>query len=496
MKKLLSLSILACLYLFQISRAHAAHEIQITNFAFAPQELQISVGDSVRWTNLDGSPHTVTATDNSFDSGNLGSGQSFTRVFTTAGSFPYVCAYHSNMTGVIHVGQSGGSDTTWHELPSPTALPLNDIRFVSDELGWIAGDQGILRTTDGGDHWALAVTPEDMEAVYFINATEGWACGNNGAVLHSTNGGQNWSAQVSGEVEKLRDIWFADANNGWAVGRDGILIHTNDGGQNWSPQSSPATDDLRGVHMLDIQRGWAVGSRGLILYTENGGLNWNTQLSSPNGEEDDFEAIFALNADTAWVSGGQGRIFVTFNGGSNWTPQASGATTVLNDIHFAYADEGLTAGAGGYIAHGMAAGGMWHTLQPPAFVSFNGVWVQNSSRQFVVCGDGRIFRRGDGTSSGIDDQLPVQANFFLLHANYPNPFNPSTTIEFTMSRQAAAHLEVFDILGRSVRTLVDGQIGAGLHRIQFSGADLSSGKYFFRLESEGHAQTRIMTLMK
>ncbi len=75
----------------------------IEGFAFDPQEISIEVGDEVTWTNNDGTAHTVTADDDSFDSGNLSGGDTFSQTFDEAGEFAYHCNIHSSMTGTITV---------------------------------------------------------------------------------------------------------------------------------------------------------------------------------------------------------------------------------------------------------------------------------------------------------------------------------------------------------------------------------------------------------
>jgi plastocyanin len=71
---------------------------------FEPTTLAIAVGETVRWFNDDALPHTVSATDGSWDSSNLAPGASFERTFETAGSYPYLCRYHPGMVGTIEVG--------------------------------------------------------------------------------------------------------------------------------------------------------------------------------------------------------------------------------------------------------------------------------------------------------------------------------------------------------------------------------------------------------
>ncbi len=474
----------------------ATHQVNIMNSAFMPSELTIQPGDSVIWTNDDSMPHTVTATDGSFDSNYMPNGATFSHVFESSGPHPYVCLYHSNMTGVVQVGEPSGGDTIWTELTSPTSLPLLDIRFWDSDLGWIAGQAGLLRTTNGGDSWTLFQTADDAEAVFFISESEGWACGNDGMILHSTNGGVGWSPQNSGVGEKLRDIWFADENNGWACGRDGLLIHTTDGGQSWSPQSSPATDDLRGIHMLDGQTGWIVGSDGLIMFTSNAGQNWETQLSVPGGEEDEFEAVFALDADRAWAVGGQGRIYATNNGGESWDPQSSGTTVALMDVHFRSLDNGWVCGGGGFLAQSSESGSMWHTQTPPVVSTFNSVFFVDGTLGFLVTGDGRIFRRADVIEDIRDPNTNSIVASSLLASNYPNPFNPATTIDFTIPMSGLVTLQVFDVLGREVETLVNRSLTAGSYSVPFVGLNEPSGIYFYRLNAGGQVFTRTMTLLK
>jgi plastocyanin len=77
--------------------------VTIQGFAFSPSNMSVSVGDTVVWTNRDGVAHTVTSNTGIWDSGTLGQNQSFTRVFSSAGSFPYHCTIHPSMTGTITV---------------------------------------------------------------------------------------------------------------------------------------------------------------------------------------------------------------------------------------------------------------------------------------------------------------------------------------------------------------------------------------------------------
>ena len=85
---------------------------------------------------------------------------------------------------------------------------------------------------------------------------------------------------------------------------------------------------------------------------------------------------------------------------------------------------------------------------------------------------------------------------FSLGQNYPNPFNPSTVIDYVVPRTTFVTLEVFDLLGRVVRTLVSGEQGFGPHSIRFDGAGLSSGVYFYRLKADAQAQTKKLMVLR
>ena len=89
-----------------------------------------------------------------------------------------------------------------------------------------------------------------------------------------------------------------------------------------------------------------------------------------------------------------------------------------------------------------------------------------------------------------------------LRQNYPNPFNASTSIYYQLDSPGSASLEVFNILGQSVRKLVDGETQpAGLYHVVWDGTDesgqiVSSGMYFYRLVTDGQTVCRKMVLLK
>jgi uncharacterized protein (DUF362 family) len=106
---------------------------------------------------------------------------------------------------------------------------------------------------------------------------------------------------------------------------------------------------------------------------------------------------------------------------------------------------------------------------------------------------------GDGTSlatSVSPHTSPQQPTGFQLCSNFPNPFNPSTMIVFSLPRNAPVTLRVYDITGRVIETLVNGDVPAGEHRMQWSAQGLASGVYLCRMESKEFSQTIRMMYMK
>ncbi len=87
-------------------------------------------------------------------------------------------------------------------------------------------------------------------------------------------------------------------------------------------------------------------------------------------------------------------------------------------------------------------------------------------------------------------------NNYALEQNYPNPFNPSTNISFTMPHSSKVKLVVFNSLGEEIATLINGELEAGYHTVQFNANGLTSGIYFYQLISDGFSQTKKMILTK
>jgi len=273
--------------------------------------------------------------------------------------------------------------------PLPAGDPLWEIVFDDVDHGWAVGDHGVIvRTTDGGASWSLQdsgvlVTLRD---VWFADGVNGWAVGDFGTILRTTNGGASWVRQISGTTENLMGVSFADAPNGWAVGGGGTVLHTTNGGTTWTPQTSGVSVYLLSVYAVSPTTACAVGTAGNIRHTTDGGANWTPQTSGTAGY---LECVWFTDSAHGWAVGESGTILVTSNGGTTWTPQTSNTTSPLISVQFVDALNGWTCGLSA-IRTTDDGGLTWDTVTSPVM---GGIWAALS---FPDASHGRITSYSDG----------------------------------------------------------------------------------------------------
>jgi plastocyanin len=120
--------------------------VNISGLAFAPASVSVNVGDTVTWTNNDaGIPHTVSANNGAFDSGQLSTGQTFSQTFNTAGTVAYHCNVHPQMTGTVVVAAAGGGATT----PAAGTTPASGATTAPPAVGSGLADGGGVHSADG-----------------------------------------------------------------------------------------------------------------------------------------------------------------------------------------------------------------------------------------------------------------------------------------------------------------------------------------------------------
>ncbi len=107
-----------------------------------------------------------------------------------------------------------------------------------------------------------------------------------------------------------------------------------------------------------------------------------------------------------------------------------------------------------------------------------------------------LYNLGGGTVGIRDQEITVVPASFSLSQNFPNPFNPSTTIQYSLPKAENVTLKIYNLLGEEVRTLVEDYQQAGKHSVQFNASNLASGIYFYRLQAGSFVETKKMVLLR
>jgi photosystem II stability/assembly factor-like uncharacterized protein len=346
-------------------------------------------------------------------------------------------------------------------MNSPTNEELISIIFTNENTGWTGSYHGkkIYKSTNGGLSWTEQQFQayDFITAIYFINNSNGWLSlyegllKNTSKIMKTTNEGVNWIEVLSFEG-KLQDIFFINPITGWTIGLGGRILKTTNGGYNWFKQISNTENGLNSVFFINANTGFAVGYHATILITTDGGNNWiNRSIAGSNIELHDVKLS---DNNNGFIVGSGGTILKTSDGGNNWINVISGTNHLLKSI---------------------------------SLINNNG-WIVGSFRTILKTTNG-----GGIVNIYEPTIMPVQFN---LHQNYPNPFNPVTNISFSVAKSQLVKVIVYDINGKLVEVLLDKFINSGNYNIMFDGSKLSSGVYFYKIQTEGFSDTKKMILAK
>jgi photosystem II stability/assembly factor-like uncharacterized protein len=269
-------------------------------------------------------------------------------------------------------------------------------------------------------------TIQNINDVSFVDENNGWICGRQGNILHTTDGGQNWQYQRQALDSELSCIFFVDALNGWCSGFEpasggSMILHTTDGGETWTEQNLPTYMEHFGLFFIDSQKGWAVGGKVNvypnvstdleILTTNNGGETWQVQLAQ------DFapvqRRVYFIDENVGF-SIGDGGIMKTTNGGNNWFDSYN-SYNQLTDIFFEDENFGWAVGFGVVNAANVPlllrtsdGGATWTSEYFTDYENeiFNGVRFTDSLNGWAVGGksiDDRVMRTYDGGETWVEE---------------------------------------------------------------------------------------------
>lgn len=174
---------------------------------------------------------------------------------------------------------------------------------------------------------------------------------------------------------------------------------------------------------------------------------------------------------------------------------------------FVYRGENVPELSGAYVYADFVVGTVWSFEYDGSNVSNHMVlgelgsnsvvgFGEDQQQELYICSfDGFIYTFRSESPTALDDQNALPRRITLF-PNYPNPFNPSTTISFELSEPRLVELKVYNSRGQEIVNLINQTMNAGQHDIRFDAGDLASGIYFYTLKTSQSQQTRRMTLIK
>ena len=381
------------------------------------------------------------------------------------------------------------------------------VSFSSENTGFSTANGITKKTTNGGYNWS-SLSGGNLTGIFFINNSTGWVVGYPGYIGKTTNG-SSFTQQPTGIQDRLNEVFFLNENTGWVVGGDfsnEVIFKTTNGGTNWITQTSGTSNKLFSVHFINENTGWAAGgpSSPKIIKTTNSGQNWFTQntsvISTPL-----YSVMFA-NENTGWaVAGylGGETIIKTTDGGQNWFSQSSGDTRYLRDCYVIDSLRSVAVGQGGKIITTTNGGENWNVITTGSSVELWAVDFASDSIGYAI-GSNAVLKTTNGGLTFYTENSNQIPDMFLLEQNYPNPFNSVTSIKFKVAstspylllRGTPVSLKVYNLLGREVAVLVNGYLQLGTYQVNFNAENLTSGIYFYRLETDSFSETKKLVLMK
>ena len=397
---------------------------------------------------------------------------------------------------ILFCSISGVVLSQWFELSSGTNEQINSVFFLDESLGWAAGNNILLKSSDGGDNWMQIQLSGNNNSVFFINDYIGWVCNSDGKILKTTDGGNNWVINYSLENLELTSISFLNENIGIASGYNRTILVTSDGGENWISTLSQSYDHLLKTYIYSADLMFVMGGNGLVYRSTDSGANWDSlNVGMPNA----LYGISFISPLTGFVFGCCGAYFKTTDGGDTW--QNHDYITPGDIIYSSsFVDEytGWAVGEIGWLLKTTDGGDTWFENGPPKNEEYRSIIFVNEDVGFVVGSNGTILKtvNGGGSSTSVSENGDLTPVAFQLCQNYPNPFNPTTIISYSVPENSYVTLKVYDILSNVVTDLVNERKEAGNCSVSFDASGLSSGIYFYQLQTSNFIQTKKMVLLK
>jgi len=267
---------------------------------------------------------------------------------------------------VSSFGQTGGGATVAlpispaHAWADPTHAMLLDAAHAGARLVAV-GEHGIIELSDdGGRTYRQAKqvpASTTLSSVYFSDAQHGWAVGQWGVILATTDGGETWALQRSDTSidQPLFTVYFQDAQHGWAAGLWSLLLKTDDGGRTWAVVKLPAPPgggkSDRNLYRIFADRAgtlFIAAEKGTVLRSRDRGATWEYRETGNKGS---LWAGTAATDGALFVGGLLGHLYRSRDGGDTWTSIDSGASGSITSL-IAAGGRVLGVGLEGFVISG------------------------------------------------------------------------------------------------------------------------------------------------
>jgi len=420
---------------------------------------------------------------------------------------------------ILKYSESYPQPQFWRYIQVNPINAITGIYFYDSLRGWYvtAGmNPDVGTTTNGGQDWrisSLGSSILNLNSIYFINDKTGWMTGTYNVIRKTIDGGNNWIIQDNISQEYNLTVHFSDSLTGLVGGYStrASIIKTSNGGENWSIAYSsliPYTE-VKCQHWINHDTGWFAGYDILLKTTDCGNTfqNYYGYFPPSSNGSNAFLDVFFINEYTGWVCGlniDQKNLFKTTNGGYNWVYQANpiqleGYTKQINGIKFINENTGWAVASALSVIKTTDAGMNWSIdLTNNLGDEYYCIDKNLNSRVWTGAKNGRLWYRDSLNTVYINNPNIFIPKSFTLYQNFPNPFNYSTLIKFSINKSnSKTKITIFDSIGKEIVTVLNRVLGEGNYDVKFSGEYLPSGIYFLRLQVDGNYSEIIkMVLLK
>jgi photosystem II stability/assembly factor-like uncharacterized protein len=269
-------------------------------------------------------------------------------------------------------------------------------------------------------------TKKNLNDTYFIDRNLGYAVGDSGAIIKTTDGGVTWLIQNSTVVAKLASVFFTDAANGYVVGDSALLLKTTNGGLNWVKQSLglPLSVSFNSIYFTTDSTGYitsnsieAISNSSIILRTSNKWLSWSVDTLGVGVTS----SIFFSSKDTGYLAGNC--IRKTTNAGKDWQSLSYNNINLKGVTRNGYDYNILAVGDSGKIVYGKPTTDMFTIINPGTTENLNYIKYDSYYHYYNVVGN-------HGTILRNDDSNPI-TNWTSINSGVTCNLNCISTIEQT-----------------------------------------------------------------